>query len=120
MALRGLNSPIKSPQLKISAIPYRVVITTGTPSISGQQGAESLTLTDNGTGDITLTLRNPAKRIIISGAPISETADLKATAGATPTAAAVRFLFTNNSGTAVDPAAFSGVLFVSDDITLRA
>lgn len=118
-AQRGMNAPVRTYQLGIVLVPFRVVVTGTTPSLVGHLGQTALTVSRTSAGIYVLTLAVPARKAFITGgAPISETADLKATSG-TPSRTAITYTFTNNSGVATDPAAFAGIVCVHDDIVLR-
>lgn len=60
-------------QLKAELIPFRV---DGTGTASILEGGNQLTLTDNGTGDYTLTLRRPGRRTLVVAGVVPLTAGL--------------------------------------------
>lgn len=122
-AQRGFKRQLYCPFIEMIAIPFHVTDVAGTPTfVTTTKGAEDLggdllTLTDNGTGDYTLTLKNPGKRSIFAPSPLPDVANLQCQC-VSRSASAIRFKFTNNSGTATDTG-FGGVLFVHDDIVAR-
>lgn len=72
---------------------------TGTAAIT--EGKFRGTLTDNGTGDYTITLTRPAQRQLQLAGYGAETANLQAQIVSRSTST-MRVKFTNNSGTATD------------------
>lgn len=116
---RGLQAPVRTPNYGTYNVPFRATVSGGVVSQASHQGGESLTITRNGTGDFTITAKQPGRRFLLfAGMPISETADLKCHSVGAPTATALRILFTNNSATAVDPAGFHGAVIINDAQTL--
>lgn len=111
---RGYNSEVRTTQLQVFAIPF-CVNSDGTNT--NLEGSGDVSVTKNGTGDYTITLLSPANRNLVPSMPIAETANLKAQL-VSKSSSAVRFLFSNNSGTATDTA-FCGVVWGSDDLALR-
>lgn len=77
-----------------------VVDGTGTAAIG--EGKYHATLTDNGTGDYTLTLVEPAQRAIVVVGCICVTATCYAEVQAAPTSSAVRILTKSNANAATD------------------
>lgn len=83
-------------------IPLAIRWTAGVPAIVSNPLNESIALTDNGTGDVTLTLAVASLApVMVLGAiaTVAETLEL----GAVPTAAAVQILAKTDAGVAIDP-----------------
>lgn len=112
MTLRGSTAaPVISSQCATRMIPFSV------ESEALVQGKDSLTLTVNGTGDYTLTLRSPFRQKATPPLPSPLIANLQAQL-VSVSASAVRFKFTNNSGTAT-ATGFYGLIVGSDDGVIR-
>lgn len=105
MALRDVKTQVLRPRQLV----FRV---DGTGTASIEEGQFAATLTDNGTGDYTITFVNPFTRIIAAVATALEGANLSAEVDTLSTTA-VRVKFTNNSDAAVDTK-FSLFVFGSD------
>jgi hypothetical protein len=84
---------------------------TGTASVT--EGGNHVTLTDNGSGDYTLTFRRPGRRVPVILGAVPLVANLQAQI-VSVTASAVNVKFTNNSGTATDTQFHLGVLMYYD------
>lgn len=112
MTLRGSTAgPVISSQCATRVIPFSV------ESDALVQGKDSLTLTKNSTGDYTLTIKSPFRQKATPPAPTPLIANLQVQL-VSVTASAVRFKFTNNSGTATDTG-FYGMIVGSDDQVIR-
>lgn len=122
-AQRGYKRQVYCPYIEQIAVPFHVTDVAGVPTFvittAGTEdlGGDMFTLTDNGTGDYTLTLKVPAKRILNAPAPCPDVANLSPQV-VSRTNAAIRWKFTNNSGTATDTG-FGGVIFINDDVAYR-
>ena len=77
-----------------------IVDGTGTAAIG--EGKYHATLTDNGTGDYTLTLVEPAQRGIVVVGCVCATASCYAEVSGTPTSSVVRVLTKSNANAATD------------------
>lgn len=97
----------------IKMIPLQILWTAGVPAVSWNPENETLTLTDNGAGDVTVTLASASLvPIKLMGAPAIQVADantlsLEVNIDGAPTTTAIKFVF--NSGadgaTETDPVA---------------
>lgn len=81
----------------------RVLYTSGTPSLL--EGANDFTITDNGTGDFTLTVREPGQRaMVIVGTSVEDDTDCYVCVPKEATATtSARFLVYTDAGAAADP-----------------
>lgn len=101
---------IASPQRKVRVIDFRID-GTGTASITA--GSAHISLTDNGTGDYTVTLTKPGARLLFAAATPVDTDTFAQIDISDSSASAVNFVFKNDSGSATDTE-FFGIIMVSD------
>lgn len=111
--MAGLHMQMESMQHKvIKRIPLRIKWTAGTPSVAWNPENEDITLTDNGVGDLTITLANASLVPLMVFSPCIEVADantlsLEMNQDGPATTTAVKLVF--NSGadgaTETDPVA---------------
>ena len=99
---------VKSHQRKVRQLEFKVD-GTGTPSIT--YGSQHATLTDNGTGDYTLTFTNPGQRELFAIA-CSTTTEVWANL-VSFSKSAVRFLFNDDDGAPTD-VDFYALVILSD------
>lgn len=99
---------LKAPQRNVRVLDFKV---TGTGTAAINTGASQGTLTDNGTGDYTIALRNPALRAISAQATAGTAALYVAVTDLS--ASSVTFKSYNAAGTATDSIVYLQVI-VSD------
>jgi len=87
--LRSVKSSQRGPRV----VACQIAWSGGVPSLVSGLGSTDVTLTDNGVGDVTLTLAKPFARAAMATAlPLSATGDAIVTLQAQPTASVVRLL----------------------------
>ena len=108
MGARGFARGMNARQRMVHEIHAKL---TGTGTAALNHGAQELSLTDNGTGDYTLTLLTPAKRILaVHATPL--TADCAVQVG-TVSVSAVQLLATDLAAVAKDAVMYVTIV-VSD------
>jgi hypothetical protein len=111
--MAGLHMQMETMQHKVvKRIPLRIKWTAGTPSVAWNPENEAVSLTDNGTGDLTITLADASLVPLMVMGPCIEVADantlsLEVNMDGPATTTAVKLVF--NSGadgaTETDPVA---------------
>lgn len=95
--LRNLKSTQRRPRM----IAVQLAWSGGVPSVVSGLGSTDVTVTDNGTGDVTLTFVQPFKRApIVTASPVAAAGDAIVCLQAQPSATAVRLVvFDGTDGT---------------------
>lgn len=96
--MSNITRPLNASANKAHIVGFRV---DGTGTASILEGISDATLTDNDTGDYTLTFTRPGRRVPVVLGCVPLTANLQPQIESV-TAAAINIKFTNNSGTATD------------------
>lgn len=92
---------VQSSQRGVELIALQLAWSAGTPSLLAGASASQVTITDNGTGDVSVTLVNPALRVGVAVAtPVASAGDAIVCLQAQPTASVARFVvFDGTDGT---------------------
>jgi len=111
----GFNRNVNSSQLESLMRTFKISQSAGTYTID--DGVGDFTLTKNGTGDVTLTFVTPYAKLMCASNPVPVVANLRCQLSEQD-ASHVRYVFTNNSGTATETG-FQGFVLGSMTDTVK-
>lgn len=98
----------------LQCIPLRIDWSAGAPSVALNPANASITLTDNGTGDVTVTLGDAGEAPIMAVGTVVNATTCYAAIAAAATSSAVQVQIKTDAGVATDPTSLMLVIFKLD------